>query len=75
MPGLVAQMSGLRLGRDYPPPIVDHATAYEEAKARLFAVRESAAARAEAAVVYDRHGSRRPSRERPHSRHSRGQSR
>ena len=59
MPALVAQMAGVRLGRDYPRPIVEHETAMREAKARLFAVRESAAARAEADVVLDRHGSRR----------------
>jgi deoxyribodipyrimidine photo-lyase len=52
-------MAGVRLGRDYPRPIVEHETAMREAKARLFAVRESAAARAEADVVLDRHGSRR----------------
>jgi deoxyribodipyrimidine photo-lyase len=59
MPALVAQMAGVRLGRDYPRPIVQHEVAMREAKARLFAVRESAAARAEAEVVLDRHGSRR----------------
>jgi deoxyribodipyrimidine photo-lyase len=59
MPALVAQMAGVRLGRDYPRPIVEHETAMREAKARLFAVRESAAARAEAEAVLDRHGSRR----------------
>jgi deoxyribodipyrimidine photo-lyase len=59
MPALVADMAGVRLGVRYPLPIVDHATAYREAKARLFAVRTSAAARSEAAVVYEQHGSRR----------------
>jgi deoxyribodipyrimidine photo-lyase len=58
MPGLVAQLSGLRLGRDYPHPIVDHATAYEQAMARLYAVRQTAAARREAQAVFARHGSR-----------------
>jgi hypothetical protein len=38
---------------------VDHATAYREAKVRLFAVRESAAAQAQAGAVLQRHGSRR----------------
>jgi deoxyribodipyrimidine photo-lyase len=59
MPALVAQMAGVRLGQDYPLPLVDHVAAYREAKARLFAVRESAAARAEASAVLNRHGSRR----------------
>ncbi len=62
MPALVAQMADVRLGRDYPHPIVNHATAYREAKARLFAVRDSAVARAEAAAVFERHGSRRARR-------------
>jgi deoxyribodipyrimidine photo-lyase len=59
MPALVAQMAGVRLGHDYPVPIVDHITAYREAKARIFAVRESLAAEQEAAAVLERHGSRR----------------
>ncbi len=58
MPALVAQMSGLQLGRVYPHPIVDHATAYREAKQRIYAARETAAARADAQRVYERHGSR-----------------
>ncbi|MEI6740831.1 MAG: deoxyribodipyrimidine photo-lyase [Gemmatimonadaceae bacterium] len=62
MPALVAQMSGVRIGRDYPFPIVDHVTAYREAKVRLFAARATAAARAEAAAVLERHGSRRARR-------------
>jgi deoxyribodipyrimidine photo-lyase len=63
MPALFAQMSGLRLGRDYPRPMVDHATAYREAKEKMFALRETAAARTQAAVVLERHGSRRARRE------------
>ncbi len=57
-PALLQQLSGVVLGRDYPLPIVDHDTAYRDAKARLFVVRESAAAREEARAVYVRHGSR-----------------
>ncbi len=63
MPALFAQMSGLRLGRDYPHPVVDHATAYREAKEKMFALRDTAAARKQAAVVLERHGSRRARRE------------
>jgi deoxyribodipyrimidine photo-lyase len=58
MPALLRQMTGLVLGQTYPMPIVDHATAYREAKARLFQVRTSSAAREEATQVYERHGSR-----------------
>ncbi|MBL0891900.1 MAG: deoxyribodipyrimidine photo-lyase [Gemmatimonadaceae bacterium] len=58
MPTMLAGMTGLRLGIDYPRPIVDHATAYRDARDRLHATRKSAAARAEAEAVYTRHGSR-----------------
>jgi deoxyribodipyrimidine photo-lyase len=58
MPMLLQEMSGVVIGRDYPRPIVDHATAYREAKAKLFVVRTSSAARHEAGEVYRRHGSR-----------------
>ncbi len=64
MPPLVAAMSGLRLGRDYPLPIVEHVAAYRAAKERLFAVRATAGARREARGVYERHGSRREPLER-----------
>ncbi|MEM7755418.1 MAG: FAD-binding domain-containing protein [Planctomycetota bacterium] len=43
----------------YPPPIVDHGAAYKFAKDRIFAVRKTAAARANAKKVYLKHGSRR----------------
>jgi deoxyribodipyrimidine photo-lyase len=39
MPPMIAAMAGVELGRDYPLPIVDHATAYNEAKQRMHAVR------------------------------------
>jgi len=61
MPPLLAAMSGgsgTVLGRDYPHPIVDHATAYNEAKARMHEVRVREEARREAGAVYRRHGSR-----------------
>ncbi len=46
-------------GSPYPAPIVDHAQAYKLAQQRLFAVRKTAAARAESKRVYLKHGSRR----------------
>lgn len=58
MPTMLQQMAGIVIGLDYPAPIVDHATAYREAKARLFVVRESAVAQREAQAVLARHGSR-----------------
>ena len=52
---------GCQIGRDYPAPIVHHETAFRAAQQRIFAARDSAAARAAARRVYDRHGSRRRS--------------
>ena len=66
MPPLLAGMSGASgfvLGRDYPHPIVDHATAYNAAKERMHEVRVREEARVEAGRVYRKHGSR-ASRER-----------
>ncbi|GAB4209252.1 MAG: hypothetical protein Fur0019_15870 [Tibeticola sp.] len=44
--------------RDYPPPIVDERAAPIQAKTRLYAVRRQPEARAEAAAIAERHGSR-----------------
>jgi deoxyribodipyrimidine photo-lyase len=52
------QAAGCVIGRDYPAPIVDAAAAVKHAKDRLYALRGSAAARAEADAIQDRHGSR-----------------
>ena len=54
--------AGCVIGRDYPPPVVDHAAAVREAKRRLAAVRNGDEARAEARSVAQRHGSRRDRR-------------
>ncbi len=43
---------------DYPAPIVDERTTLEAVKARLYALRNTPAARAEADAVQSRHGSR-----------------
>ena len=53
-----------RIGVDYPAPIVDAKTAVADAKARIFAVRRSAAARRENQRVYAQHGSRKRPRRR-----------
>lgn len=50
---------GCRIGRDYPAPVVDHARAVTEARARIAQVRRSPALAAEVARVFERHGSRR----------------
>ncbi len=53
---------GCVIGVDYPAPIVGHKLAYHRAKERVWAVKESRQAKAEAKRVYARHGSRRRSR-------------
>ena len=62
MPAGLQQGSDCVIGRDYPPPIVDHADEVREAKRRLAAVRSAPAARTEARDVARRHGSRRDRR-------------
>ncbi len=53
---------GCVIGKDYPAPIVDHRRAYHRARDRVWAVKQSGAAKAEAKRVYERHGSRRKER-------------
>jgi len=68
MPALTQQMVGCVIGRDYPAPIVDHRRAYHAARERIFAVRKTDAARAEAARIVEKHGSRK----RPRTRRRQG---
>jgi deoxyribodipyrimidine photo-lyase len=58
MPLATQGRAGCLIGRDYPRPLVDHATAYREARERIAAVRRQAEARADARRVYLKHGSR-----------------
>jgi deoxyribodipyrimidine photo-lyase len=64
----VQQMAGCTIGVDYPLPIVDDLQAIKAAKDRMFGLRKTAAARAEAIDIQARHGSRKsglpPSRQR-----------
>jgi len=46
-------------GLDYPPPLVDHATAVKAARDKIFAVRRGAGYGDEADAIQARHGSRR----------------
>jgi deoxyribodipyrimidine photo-lyase len=59
MPQQLQQTLGVIIGRDYPPPIVDHHTAYRHAQERLFALRKTDTAQQEAHRIQDKHGSRR----------------
>jgi deoxyribodipyrimidine photo-lyase len=59
LPPALQQRTGVIIGRTYPAPIVDHASAYRAARERIAAVRRTPVARAEADRVQVRHGSRR----------------
>ena len=52
------RMAGCVIGCDYPAPIVDDKTAVKAAKDRLYGLRKTPQARAEADAVQSRHGSR-----------------
>lgn len=47
---------------DYPTPIIEHKPAAAEAKARIWAIKRTAAAKEEAEAVYEKHGSRKKPR-------------
>jgi deoxyribodipyrimidine photo-lyase len=58
MPETLQRDVGCKIGRDYPPPLVDHVAAARAARERIYAVRRGAAYRAEADAIQQRHGSR-----------------
>ncbi|MEM9354696.1 MAG: FAD-binding domain-containing protein [Pseudomonadota bacterium] len=58
MPLMLQSAAGCRIGKDYPKPIVDHATAYRAARARVNAIRRQDQSRTEAKRVLQKHGSR-----------------
>jgi deoxyribodipyrimidine photo-lyase len=58
MPRAQQSASGCWIGKDYPAPIVDHATAYREARAKIALLRRQPQAKGEAKRVFLRHGSR-----------------
>ncbi len=62
MPGLTQLEVGCVIGKHYPAPIVDHKTAYKTARDRVWEVRKTPAAKAEAKLVYEKHGSRKKPR-------------
>ena len=68
MPPTLQHELGCVIGRDYPAPIVDHATAYKRARDRIWQVRKQAAAKQEARRIYTKHGSRRRPQRRPSDR-------
>ena len=58
MPEAVQAAAGCRIGFDYPAPIADDKTAVKHAKERLYGLRARSEARAEAAAIQHKHGSR-----------------
>ncbi len=50
---------GCQIGKDYPPPIVDHATRYRLARDQMHQIQRSAENRNAAVAVWEKHGSRR----------------
>ena len=58
MDGATQQAAGCRIGQDYPPPVVDETAALQAARERLYGLRATPQARAEADAVQARHGSR-----------------
>jgi len=72
MPPLVQRAARCVIGRDYPAPLVDHRTAYREARRRVGEVRKTDEARTEAARVQKKHGSRRRPHDRDRARSRRG---
>lgn len=59
LPPLLQMACGFRPGYDYPLPIVDHATAYNTAKKRIYEWRRLPEVRTAAKQVLHKHGSRR----------------
>jgi len=63
MDASIQKRVGCVIGRDYPAPIVDHKSAYHEARRRIGEIRKRPETRAASDAVQRKHGSRkRPSR-------------
>jgi deoxyribodipyrimidine photo-lyase len=59
MPEDLQREIGCVIGEDYPAPIVDHLERYREARSRIWAIKKTPEAKAEADRLYQKHGSRR----------------
>ena len=55
---LEQEAAGIRLGKDYPIPVVDHLAAAKQARARIYAVRQGLCFHQEAESIQLQHGSR-----------------
>ncbi len=58
MPPMMETMYGVRIGTDYPAPIIDHKQATKAAKDKIYGLRRDPAVKAQAARVLEKHGSR-----------------
>lgn len=58
LPAMLQEMYGVVIGRDYPAPIVENASAMRLARERVWAVREAPGTREAAWRVYERLGNR-----------------
>ncbi len=67
MPLSEQQRCGVRIGRDYPAPLVDHESAARRARQRLTEARRSPTAKRESQAIHARHGSRRRAQRRWHA--------
>ncbi|MEM1108730.1 MAG: FAD-binding domain-containing protein [Planctomycetota bacterium] len=62
LPPMAQRLADCEIGKHYPPPIVDHATAYREAKEKTYRRKGQKATRAASKLVYAKHGSRKRGR-------------
>lgn len=58
MPLAMQQAVGVRIGEDYPAPMVDHDARWREARAVIAEIRQQPEAKAQAAAALKKHGSR-----------------
>jgi deoxyribodipyrimidine photo-lyase len=59
MPDEVQRQANCIIGKDYPGPIVEHPEQYHEARSRIWSIKGTDEAKAEADEIYQKHGSRR----------------
>ncbi len=62
MPPMIASMCGVKIGWDYPAPVVDHKRASKHARDAIYGLRKNPDVKAAAQRVYKKHGSRKQNR-------------
>ena len=58
MPDALQEEIGCVIGENYPEPVVVHLDRYHDARSRVWAIKKTPEAKAEANVLYEKHGSR-----------------